>query len=179
MSQIDTTFLGELENIFRDEFLKAAPLYAAASKIKLPFEDAKKTTVLYRGSLNEEARTVESVADYELFKFEHTEDDVRAAVTRLASAAGILVDGLIRLENVRSIKESDPRQTANLRVTDIFDHVDGRRNLQIILRVSSGPSVSDPSQTIAGWVAYRFYFAAATIKMEYKPSVPTSLTQSV
>src|SRR6266481_5719235 len=133
---VDTAFLGELENIFREEFLKAAPLYAAASKIKLPFEDAKKTTVLYRGSLREETRAVETVADYELLKAIHAAESAvirgaSEATKRLASAAGTVVDGLIRLENVRSMKESDPRQTTNLRVTDIFEHADGRRNLQI------------------------------------------------
>jgi hypothetical protein len=176
MAAIDTAFLGELEDIFRTEFLKAAPLYVAAGKIKLPFEDAKKTTVLYSGSLSEETRTVETIADYELLKTSSVTgpemDRMREAadaMRRLAGAAGAVVDGLIRLENVRTVNGADPRQTNNLRVTDIFEHADGRRNLQVISVNMPGSFVTGPGPEPPGWVSYRFYFAAATIRMEYKP----------
>lgn len=160
-------FLAELESIFKDEFLKSAPLYSAANRVKMPVED-KRETLLYRGSLSEETRTVHNIADYELIKENTTQEDIRTAVKRLAASAGQVVDGLIRLENVTSIKESDPRQTTSLRVTDVFEHADGRRNLQIILTTNPAPSVSDPAYIIKGWIAYRFYFAAAAIRTEYQ-----------
>lgn len=162
-------FTAELEAIFKEEFLTAAPLYSAATKVKLPVED-KRETLLYRGSLTEETRKVQSIADYELLKEAHEPDDVRAALKRLAAIAGAVVDGLIRLENVNSIKESDPRQTTHLRITDIFEHADGHRNLQIILTTNAAPSVVDPAYLIKGWIAYRFYFSAAAIHTEYQKS---------
>lgn len=165
---MDVTFVAELESIFRESFLKSAPLYQAAGKIKLPYEDIKGTTVLYRGSLREESRPIDNIADYELFKWQYTQDEIRGATEKLASTAGAATDGLIRIENVRSIKESDPRQTNNLRVVDVFEHADGRRNFQLILKLNSGPTISDPADTVKGWLAYRFYFAAASIKQEYK-----------
>lgn len=169
---IDATLTSELETIFRDEFLKAAPLYSAARKIKLPYEDIKSSTVMYRGSLSEQTRTVESIADYHLFKGENpTLDELNETVGKLASSAGNVVDGLIRIENVRNLKESDPRQTNSLCVTDIFEHADGRRNLQVMYVFSKGPTVSDPAGIVQSWVAYRFYFAVAAIKQEYKASV--------
>lgn len=165
---MDLAFIAELENIFREEFLKAAPLYAAASKVKLPYEDIKGTTVLYRGSLSEQSRPVDSIADYELLKNPDTfSEDTQLAIGRLATRAGNAIDGLIRLENVRSIKESDPRQTSNLRVTDIFEHEDGRRNLNIGF-VKNSPNLGDPIAINPGWIFYRFYFAAAAIVAEYK-----------
>lgn len=160
----------QYEELFKDEFLKNAPLYTAASKVKLPYEDLKiKATQLYRGSLNTEERTIEELADYRLIKETVTDDIIRAYFVEMAADAGKCVDGLIRSENLKSLKESDFRQTTNLVVTNIFDHNDGRRNLQLMLqREPLGPSLQDPASIVQGWVAYRFYFACAAIRQEYK-----------
>jgi hypothetical protein len=143
------------EAIFREEFLKNAPLYVESSKVKMPYEDIHlNLTNLYRGSLHEEVREPIRVADYGLNGNEHV-------LVGLARDAGHVVDGLIRIENCRKKDDTDPRDTQTMRVVNIFEHADGRRNLQIgqIVR-------QDPNEP--GWIFYRFYFAAAHIQLEYK-----------
>ena len=161
---MDVNFLGELESIFREEFLKAAPLYSAASKVKLPYEDIRTFTKLYEGSLSEQSRPVELFADYRVAS---DPAQFKDKIVDLATAVGHGVDAFIRLENVDSNQGGDPRDTTNLKVTDIFEHSDGRRNLQIgIMKV--GPTLMSPAREEESWVFYRFYFAAASIKAEYK-----------
>lgn len=167
---MDINFQAELENLFRTEFIKAAPLYQASSKLKLPHEDLKKTTTLYRGSTHDVVRTVEEIADFEIPKGEFTPEFVRTSIARMATEAAHVVDGLIRLENVRSHRDHDPRNTTDMKVVDIFDHADGRRNLQVIMVNSSEWNPADPFKSIPGWVAYRFYFTCAVISSEYKNS---------
>lgn len=166
---MDVTFVAELESIFRESFLKSAPLYQAAGKVKLPYEDIKGQTVLYRGSLREESRPVEKIADYKILE-DTAPSVVRNWVEILAEQAGHVVDGLIRLENVRTSWDHDPRNVSNLKVTDIFDHSDGRRNLDIgFVDASNEPwNPANPFKTIPAWIFYKFYFAAASIKQEYK-----------
>src|ERR1700719_2294420 len=167
---VNPEFRGELETLFRTNFLQAAPLYQASGKFKLPYEDIKTSTTLYRGSLSEQTRTVETYADWFQFDDErpYTPDHARGVIMRMGKEAGICVDGLIRLENVRNHRDHDPRNTTDMKVVDIFDHADGRRNLQIIL---SDPSPSDPGTDLQPWVGYRFYFAAASVSSEYKRPV--------
>jgi hypothetical protein len=165
---MDVTFQAELESLFRTTFLQAAPLYQASGKFKLPYEDIKKVTTLHRGSLHEVVRTVEEIADYEIAKGEFTNGFARSALAKLATAAGTCVDGLIRLENVRSHRDHDPRNTMDMKVIDIFDHADGRRNLQIMSVTPKEWNPADPFNQIPGWVAYRFYFACAVVSTEYK-----------
>ncbi len=158
----------ELEGLFRTNFLKSAPLYQASSVFRLLYEDIKKITTAYRGSLTEVTRPVEEIADYEVSKLAEGfhPDWARYTISKLGQEAGTLIDGLIRLENVRNHPSHDPRNTADMRVVDIFDHADGRRNLQIMVVEHS--SSSDPTATMPGWVGYRFYFAAATISSQYR-----------
>jgi len=161
-----------LEALFRRTFLESAPLYSAASKIKLPYEDLKSTVTLYHGSLHDEARTVEQIADYRTLDHKEINDIDKGIelVKELAMGAGACVDGLIRLENCKHRDGADVRDTTQLRVIDIFEHTDGRRNLNFILQTSPGPSVVDPADRIAGWIAYRFYFACARIRQKYEHS---------
>src|SRR6267142_551559 len=158
---MDVNFIAELESLFRTNFLQAAPLYQASSKFKLPYEDIKKSTTLYRGSLNEVVRKVDEYADWYQFKeegFQYSPDRARAKVRQFGAEAGIFVDGFIRLENIRNHPSHDPRNTADMMVVDIFDHADGRRNFQIILADNPPPSVNGPDAQIPPWVAYRFHF---------------------
>lgn len=157
------------ENLFKEEFLKNAPLYVAAKKVKLPIEDIKAETLLYRGSLHEESRTVELISDYTTCPGNFY-DWVFPAVKKLAAQAGIVVDGLIRKENSRTRTGNDPRQVQGLVVTDVFEHEDGRRNLQPVIAKNAPVQAHDPSED-QGWVAYRFYFACAAIRQEYKEKV--------
>ena len=160
-----------LEALFRRTFLESAPLYSAASKVKLPFEDLK-TTMLYRGSLTEETRTVEQIADYRTLDHKEIQDSEKQIeiTKKLATNTNILVDGLIRLENGKRRDGGDVRDTNQLRVVDVFEHVDGRRNLNFMCVESPNPSVVDPAHLIAGWIAYRFYFACARIRQKYEHS---------
>ena len=170
---MDTTLHAELDELFRANFLKSAPLYQASSVFRLLYEDIKKITTAYRGSLTEVTRPVEEIADYEVSKHGFHPDWARATISKLGQEAGTHIDGLIRLENVRNHPSHDPRNTADMRVVDIFDHSDGRRNLQIMVVENPPPSVYGPDATMPGWVGYRFYFAAATISSQYRkvPSV--------
>jgi hypothetical protein len=166
-----STELAGLESVFREAFLKEAPLYAAASKVKLPFEDITGTTILYQGALHEEARPVHKIADYKILQ-DQEPSSVRNWIEILAEQAGHVVDGLIRLENVRSGRDGDPRNTSYLKVTDIFQCQDGRRNLEVgFVQASNTWSPADPAALIPAWIFYKFYFAAASIKQEYKASV--------
>jgi len=159
----------DYSRIFEEAFLQEANLYPQAKKIKLPYEDIKTSTLLYRGSLHEESRTVESIADYKIIHEPFTEPWIIPAVENLATNAAALVDGLIRIENTRKRDGTDPRTIQNLVVTDVFEHSDGRRNFQLNV-VQSPPNVADPAAFIPGWVSYRFYFACAAIRQEYKAS---------
>jgi len=156
-----------LELAFKESFLHAAPLYKAAKKFKLPIEDIKREVTLYRGSLHEEARRVELIADYKSAEKDFSEDWALETVADLGLEAGVLVDGLIRIENARNRDGRDPRNSSNLVVTDIFNHEDGRSNVTINM-VRNVPSVADPEAWIGGWVSYRFYFACAAIRQEYQ-----------
>lgn len=160
-----------LEALFRKTFLESAALYSVASKVKLPYEDLK-TTMLYRGSLTDETRTVEQIADYRtLDHIEIQNSEKHAEITKkLAADAGALVDGMIRLENGKRRDGGDVRDTNQLRVVDVFEHTDGRRNLNFMCVESPNPSVVDPAHLIAGWIAYRFYFACARIRQKYEHS---------
>src|ERR1700680_3929868 len=116
---MDVEFQEYLEESFRTEFLKSAPLYAAAPKIRLPYEDIKKSTTLYRGSLTEQVRTVEEIADYQIFKDERGNNtgwpgNQKAAAKFIAMAreAAQCVEGLIRLENGRHDPDHDVRSSA-------------------------------------------------------------------
>ena len=165
---MDVNFQTELEELFRTEFLKAAPLYAEAKKVRLPYEDKKQITSLYRGSLSEQVRTVEEIADYHLFKDEPcTPHTIHEEFASLAKQAGHAIDGLIRIENGRRDPDHDVR-SPHIRVTDIFEHTDGRRNLQLIVNDAPAWNPSDPFKQMPPWIAYRFYFAAANVRTEYK-----------
>jgi hypothetical protein len=168
---VSLEFISELESIFRHNFIQAAPLYTASGKFKLPYEDIKKTTSMYRGSLTEVVRKVDEFADWEMApKTGFTPEFARTTVSKLATQAGVVIDGFIRLENVRNHRDHDPRNTTDMKVVDIFDHSDGRRNLQIIGMDSKGNGFNpaDPFTEIPGWIAYRFYFAAAVVSSEYR-----------
>lgn len=166
-----------LEVLFRGTFFESAPLYAAASKVKLPYEDLK-TTMLYRGSLTDETRTVEQIADYHILSEAEIQDPEKlTSITKdLATEAGHFVDGLVRLENGKLREGGDVRNTTALRVTDVFEHADGRRNLNFIFVDSRNQAwnPADPFKILAGWIAYRFYFACARIRAEYKDSTTKS-----
>jgi hypothetical protein len=165
---MDVNFQGEVEDLFRSEFLKAAPLYAAAKKINLPYEDKKQFTSLYRGSLSEQTRVVEEIADYHIFKDEpYTPATICNQFARLAKEAGHAIEGLIRIENGEHDPDHDVR-SPHIRVIDIFEHSDGRRNLQLMRVNTPSPSLNGPDATIPPWIAYRFYFAAANVRTEYK-----------
>lgn len=164
---MDVTFVAELESIFRESFLKSAPLYQAAGKIKLPYEDIKGHAILYRGSLREESRLVEKIADYRILSDMAFAGLIQDNFAALATEAAHVVDGLIRLENVQASIDRDPRNTTNLKVTDIFECADGRRNLDIGV-VKNTPNIVEPDNPVPGWIFYKFYFAAASIKQEYK-----------
>lgn len=174
-SQVQTE---ALDKLFRETFLASAPLYSAASKVKLPYEDLK-TTTLYRGSLTDEMRTVEQIADYQILNEDEIQDPAKLAeVTKdLATRAGHCVDGLIRMENGKQRDGGDVRNTGATRVVDIFEHSDGRRNLNVIfVNSTSEPwNPANPFHTIQGWIAYRFYFACARIRQEYKHATTKSL----
>lgn len=167
---MDVNFQTELEGLFRTNFLQAAPLYQASSKFKLPYEDLKQTTRLYAGAVHEVVRTVEEYADYFRFEdeFRWTPMNARGVVARFGKEAGIFVDGLIRGENLRNHRDHDPRNTTDMKVVDIFDHVDGRRNLQIMAVRPTEWNPADPFKAIPGWIAYRFYFAAGVVSSQYK-----------
>lgn len=164
---MDVTFSETIEETFKTTFLENAPLYRAAKTIRFPCED-KISTVLYRGSLSEQVRTVEEISDYHLFRqsFSVDESQIREKFQEFAKEAGTVVDGLIRLENSRTT-DHDVRNTTGLRVIDIFQHADGRRNLQLM--VSQPPAnFNGPDGGLPPWIAYRFYFAAANVRTEYK-----------
>ena len=167
---ISNSDIAELDQLFRTTFLESAPLYRLAYKVKLPFEDLKSTTTLYRGSLTEETRTVEQISDYQILNHEQISDlnKVTEITKELANKAGVFIDGLIRLENGKRRDGVDVRDTRATYVTEIFEHADGRRNLNFML-VTNNP-VMDPAALTSGWIAYRFYFAVARLKPEYKPS---------
>lgn len=175
-SQVQTE---ALDKLFRETFLASAPLYSAASKVKLPYEDLKTTTTLYRGSLTDEVRTVEQIADYQILNEVAIQDSAKLVeVTKdLATRAGHFVDGLIRMENGKQRDGGDVRNTGATRVVDIFEHTDGRRNLNFILVNSASEpwNPANPFKTIQGWIAYRFYFACARIRQEYKHATTKSL----
>lgn len=165
---MNTGLLGELERIFKEEFLKAAPLYQASSKVKLPYEDLHRPTLMYNGSLKQVMRQVDQLADYESFKTSPETDELIDLATKFGQQAGTYVDGCIRAENIRSAPDGvvgDPRDTRNVKVIDVFEHSDGRRNLQVFL-VESTPKIS--LDEAIGWFGYKFYFAAAAIVMEYQ-----------
>ena len=175
---MDVKFLAELEEVFKTTFLETAPLYAAAPKVKLPYEDIKKSTTLYRGSLAEQARPVEEIADYHIFKDAQGNNvgwpGNEAALDKFqefAWNAAMLIEGLIRLENGRRDPDHDVRSSA-IRVIDIFEHSDGRRNFQpmAVDATKEAWNPADPFQRTPAWVAYRFYFAAANVRTEYKAS---------
>ena len=170
MALSPNTFVAELEGLFHTSFIKSAPLYQASSRFKLPYEDIKRITTAYRGSLTEVTRPVEEIADYEISKLAEGfhPDWARYTISKLGQEAGTLIDGFIRLENVRNHPSHDPRNTADMRVVDIFDHADGRRNLQIMVVENPPSSINGPDATMPGWVGYRFYFAAATISSQYR-----------
>ncbi len=134
----------------------------------MPYEERRKITTLYRGALSEEARPVELISDFYLFKDAPTEEEVLSKAAEFGRNAGVLVDGLIRIENVKNSSHGyDPRNTTYLKVTDVFEHVDGRRNLDIFY-ANFPLSVVDPAGIIKSTLAYRFFFAAASIRTEYK-----------
>jgi hypothetical protein len=164
---VDQAFIAELERIFKEEFLKAAPLYKASSKVKLPYEDLHRPTLMYRGSLTEESRCVEVIADFESFKADPEVEEIIEVATKFGQQAGTLVDGLIRLENVRSVQGADPRDVRNMKVIDVFEHPDGRRNAQVFF-VQGPPPEMDMAASRGAWFGYKFHFAAAAIVMEYK-----------
>jgi hypothetical protein len=169
---MDVNFQAELEEVFKQTFLENAPLYVAAPKVRLPYEDIKKSTTLYRGSLSEQVRTVEEIADYHIFK-EGWPGNQKAAAKfiDMAREAAQCVEGLIRLENSRHDPDHDVRSPTT-RVIDIFEHKDGRRNFQPIAvdATKEAWNPADPFNQIHAWVAYRFYFAAANVRTEYKAS---------
>jgi hypothetical protein len=161
-----------LDDLFRTAFVKAAPLYRNSFKIKLPYEDLKTTTTLYRGSLHEETRTVESISDYEMLRDPEDTEEVIQLTEKLATEAGILVDGLIRLENGKLRDGADVRDVTAVYVTDVFEHTDGRRNLNFLFvdALKNGWNPADPFGIKKGWIAYRFYFACARIRQKYEYS---------
>lgn len=162
-----------MEKLFRETFLASAPLYSAASKIKLPYEDLKTTTTLYRGSLTDEMRTVEQICNFKNYKDAHDTEDLKNITRNLATEAGHLVDGLIRMEHGKNRDGGDLHNTQATRVIDVFEHADGRPNLNFMY-VTNTPTM-DPGATLVGWIAYRFYFACARIRQEYKHATTKSL----
>ena len=160
-------FLGELERIFKEEFLKAAPLYVASSKIKLPYEDLHRPTPMYSGSLKEVTRQVNLLADYETFKTDPEAEELIEWAGTFGHQAGIYVDGCIRAENIREVVGCDPRDVRNVKVIDVFEHTDGRRNLQIYF-VQSSSTVASPTVDWKACFGYKFVFACAAIVLEYK-----------
>lgn len=169
---ITPDFTEKAETRFRYGFASTALLYGAASKVKIPYETRKDSASLYRGSLKEEVRTVELLADYRTFdKIANgtpTVDDLLTQMTLFGQEAGAAVDTLIRIENVRNNESNDPRNTKDLKVANVFEFADGHPNLEIIAVENPGFHISDPSAELPGWLAYRFYFACAAIKLEYK-----------
>jgi hypothetical protein len=168
---MDIAFQAELEEVFKQNFLEHAPLYVAAPKVKLPYEDIKKSTTLYRGSLSEQVRVVDEIADYHIFENGWPgPEGVKEKTRELARNAALCVEGLIRVENRRNDPDHDVR-SPHIRVIDVFEYADGRRNFQPFYvkaseQISQGPS----------WIAYRFCFAAANVRTEYKPA-SSGLTQ--
>jgi len=164
-------FLGELDRIFKEDFLEAAPLYVASSKIKLPYEDLHRLTPMYSGALKEVLRPVQQIVDYESFKKDPEPEEIIELATRFGQEAGHLVNGLIRMENVRSLSEGtvgDPRDTRNMKVIDIFEHSDGRRNLQVFFYQENRATIHNPTAETTAWFGYKFVFACAAIVLEYK-----------
>jgi len=168
--QRNKAFLGELECIFKEEFLKAAPLYVASSKIKLPYEDLHRLTPMYSGSLKEVTRIVEQIADIHFFKADPDPEEIIERTTTFAQQSGALVDGLIRMENLRS-KVPDFQDVRNMKVIDVFEHSDGRRNAQLFFSAPGELTVSDPAGIGHGFIGYKFVFACAAIVLEYKKQV--------
>jgi hypothetical protein len=160
----DQALVAELERIFKEEFLKAAPLYQACSKVKLPYEDLHRPTLMYRGSLREETRIVDQIADYESFKTAPEVEELIELATKMGGQAGAYVDGAIRVENCRT-KGADPRDVRNTKVIDVFEHADGRRNLQVFF--VQGSTSPDPAAQSMAWFGYKFFFAAANVVLEY------------
>jgi hypothetical protein len=166
---MDVNFQAELESLFRTNFLQAAPLYRESAKFKLPYEDLKSATNLYRGATYDVTRKVEEIADWFIFdKIPYSQDHARGIAQRFGIEAGTLIDGLIRMENARSHRDHDLRNTTDMKAVDVFDHADGRRNFQIILQDSQIPSINGPDANIKEWVGYRFYFCCAVVSREYK-----------
>ena len=161
-----------LEAVFKNEFLDNAPLYMASKKVQLGAEDLKPKVefVMYRGSLQEYGNTVDLLADYRDCRTEYNEKWLLENTRELARNAGIAVDGLLRKENTKERDASDPRRTDNMLVIDIFEMKDGRKNLNFVVvnSVEQKWNPADPFNTIKGWIAYRFYFACAAIRQEYK-----------
>lgn len=151
----------QLHETFENALISAAPLYGMATKVKMPSEDRGGETVLYRGSLHEEIRPVIFVSDYELLP----QGAVSLEMAKdLGTQAGHIVDGLIRIENVK-IKGNDPRDILNLRVSNIRSHSEGRSNLEF-----GFSSFTLPGQEPRDLMFYRFWFAAASINQHYKKS---------
>jgi hypothetical protein len=163
-SSVDAALVAELERIFKEEFLKAAPLYQACSKVKLPYEDLHRPTLMYRGSLREETRIVDQIADYESFKTAPEVEELIELATKMGGQAGAYVDGAIRTENCRT-KGADPRDVRNTKAIDVFEHTDGRRNLQVFLHIP--PMSVDPQGSVAVIFGYKFFFATANVVLEY------------
>ena len=151
------------EQIFHDCFLENAPLYRNCKKVKLPYEDLKTTATLYHGSLKDEMRTVEQIADYRLLKNPEDPKELASLTRELACHAGILVDGLIRMENGRKRDGSDVLNVSNTAVINVFEHFDGRRNLNFMVVDGRRIHSTDPANILTGWIAYRFYFAVAKV----------------
>lgn len=154
------------ERVFQTTFLANAPLYRDCKKVKLPHESITGLATLYHGSLKDEERTVEQIADYRMLKDADDAAEVRKCTEELATNLAILVDGLIRIENGRNRDGANIHDTSATIVTDLFEHFDGRRNLNFLY--ASHASLIDPGSAPIGWVAYRCYLAVAKVRMEYK-----------
>jgi len=165
-----------LEAVFKNEFLDNAPLYVASKKIQLGSEDLRPKVefVMYRGSLQECGNIVELISDYKVISESEAVlnkmgvDSIFLEYTKkLARDAGTFVDGLIRKENAKERDSTDPRDTKNTIVTDIFEMREGKRNLNL-LAATNPPLATSPIRETFAWVAYRFYFSCVRIRQEYK-----------
>lgn len=152
----------QLQEVFESALIQAAPLYGLASKVRMPVEDRGGDTVLYRGSLHEEVRPTSFVTDVLILPASVDSASLIGSAKELGTAAGHVLDGLIRIENFKNHPEKDARNVSNLRVSNIHQLADGRPNLEF--------GLVEMTVTPNKILFYAFCFAAASINQHYKKS---------
>jgi hypothetical protein len=149
-------FADKLHRSFRDGF-DSAKLYQTAERHLFP-PSSPKVFLVRRGWAESERQAVE-ISDWlplhpRFALRDGLESEAIDELNTLGHDAGILVDGLMRIESMGRYKGQ------RYVVTDVFGT---REAPNLVVNYSFAPNADDMAGRSIGWVAYRFHFAVAAM----------------